>query len=148
MAQSVTAPMTPSSARPTASTPDVERRMKAQRRRDTAPEKALRSELWRRGFRFRVDSKVTGPRRRVDIVFARAKVAVFVDGCFWHSCPDHATAPKANSEWWRAKLGANVDRDRMTDNVLTAAGWLVIRVWEHEPPSSAADRIESALKQH
>ena len=120
--------------------------MKSQLRRDTAPEKALRSELWRRGLRFRVDSKVVGPRQRVDIVFTRAKVAVFVDGCFWHRCPVHATEPKANRDWWHAKLAANVDRDRMTDEPLTAAGWLVIRGWEHEPPSTAADRIESAVR--
>ena len=139
--------MTAPSVRPIASSPEIERRMKSQRRRDTAPENALRSELWRRGLRYRVDLKVVGRRRRVDIVFTRAKVAVFVDGCFWHSCPLHATAPKANREWWQEKLAANVERDRTTDEALTAEGWHVMRVWEHEPVETAADRIEAAVTQ-
>ena len=139
--------MTAPSERPTASSPVVERRMKSQPRRDTAPERALRSELWRRGLRYRVDLKVIGRRRRVDIVFTRAKVAVFVDGCFWHSCPLHATAPKANREWWQEKLAANVERDRTTDEALTAEGWHVMRVWEHEPVEMAAGRIEAAVRQ-
>lgn len=120
--------------------------MKAQRRRDTKPEKALRSELWRRGLRYRVDFKVVGGRRRVDIVFTRARVAVFVDGCFWHRCPVHATVPKANREWWEAKLSMNVDRDRATDEALLQAGWTVIRIWEHERASAAADRIEAMVR--
>lgn len=120
--------------------------MKSQRRRDTAPEKALRSELWRRGLRFRVDHKVVDPRRRVDIVFTGAKVAVFVDGCFWHGCPIHATSPKANREWWKAKLAGNVERDRTTDDALASAGWLVIRIWEHEPVRAAADRVEATVR--
>lgn len=144
-APTVTA-MNERSLRPAASTPDIEKRMKAQRRRDTGPELALRKELWRRGLRYRVDHKVEGRRRRVDIVFIGARIAVFVDGCFWHSCPAHATKPKANQEWWRAKLAANVDRDRLTDQALTLAGWTVIRVWEHEDVLSAADRIEAAVR--
>jgi len=120
--------------------------MKAQRRRDTKPEKALRSELWRRGLRYRVDFKVVGGRRRVDIVFTRARVAVFVDGCFWHRCPVHATVPKANREWWEAKLSMNVDRDRATDEALLQAGWTVIRIWEHERASAAGDRIEAMVR--
>jgi DNA mismatch endonuclease (patch repair protein) len=139
--------MTASSVRPVASSPEIERRMKSQRRRDTASERTLRSELWRRGLRYRVDFKVVGRRQRVDIVFTRVKVAVFVDGCFWHSCPLHATAPKANGDWWKAKLAANVERDRETDRALQAQGWLVIRVWEHEPAQTAADRIEAAVRQ-
>ena len=137
--------MTASSVRPVASSPEIERRMKSQRRRDTAPELTLRSELWRRGLRYRVDFKVVGRRQRVDIVFTRVKVAVFVDGCFWHTCPLHSTAPKANSDWWKAKLAANVERDRETDRALNAQGWLVIRVWEHEPASDAADRVEAVV---
>jgi DNA mismatch endonuclease (patch repair protein) len=121
--------------------------MKSQRRRDTAPERTLRSELWRRGLRYRVDFKVVGRRQRVDIVFTRVKVAVFVDGCFWHSCPLHSTTPKANGDWWKAKLAANVERDRKTASALKAQGWLVIRVWEHEPAEMAADRIEAAVRQ-
>jgi DNA mismatch endonuclease (patch repair protein) len=120
--------------------------MKYQRRRDTKAELALRSELWRRGLRYRVDVKLVGRRRRVDIAFTRAMVAVFADGCFWHRCPDHASLPKANREWWRAKLDANQRRDRDTDRELRAAGWLVIRVWEHEDPVDAADRVEAAVR--
>lgn len=122
--------------------------MKRQRRRDTKAEKALRSELWRRGLRYRVDVKVVNRRRRVDIAFTRARIAVFVDGCFWHRCPDHASLPKANRSWWKEKLDANERRDRDTDRELTAAGWLVVRVWEHEDPVAAADRVETAVGAH
>ena len=123
--------------------PTVKRRMERQARRDTSPEMALRSELWRRGLRYFVDRPI-GPnhRRRVDVVFPRAKVAVFVDGCFWHSCPEHGTIPKNNREWWQAKMQANVTRDRETDRQLTAAGWTVVRVWEHEDPGSAASAVQ------
>lgn len=126
--------------------PAVQRRMKSQRRRDTEPEIRLRSELWRRGLRFRVDHKVVGPRRRVDIAFTRAMVAVFVDGCFWHQCPEHGTMPRANHDWWVEKFAANKSRDVATDQELRASGWEVIRVWEHEDPSIAADAIELAVR--
>jgi len=132
--------------RPRASSAHVERRMKAQRRRDTAPELALRRELWRRGLRYRVDHKVKGTRRRVDVVFTRARVAVFVDGCFWHRCPLHSTLPKANADWWLAKLEANVERDRRTDVDLLVDGWNVVRIWEHEDPVDAADLIEALVR--
>lgn len=131
---------------PSASSPAIERRMKSQRRRDTKAELSLRSELWRRGLRYRVDVKVVGRRRRVDIAFTRAKVAVFVDGCFWHRCPEHGSLPKANRAWWTEKLEANERRDRDADTELVAAGWLVIRVWEHEDPIEAADCIEAAVR--
>jgi DNA mismatch endonuclease (patch repair protein) len=85
-------------------------------------------------------------RRRADVVFPRRRVAVFVDGCFWHGCPEHATSPKHNAEWWKEKLAANVRRDRDTDRRLSEAGWLVFRIWEHEDPRTAADRIERALR--
>ncbi len=120
--------------------------MKTQRRRDTLPERALRSELWARGLRYRVDIGITGRRRRVDIAFPRSRVAVFVDGCFWHRCPEHGTVPKANRAWWIDKLEANVRRDRDTDIELDTAGWLVVRVWEHEMPSAAAERVEAAVR--
>lgn len=87
-------------------------------------------------------------RRRADIVFTRAKVAVYVDGCFWHSCPDHATVPKANRDWWIEKLAANVRRDRDTDERLHSAGWEVVRVWEHEDASQAADEVERIVRAH
>jgi len=86
-------------------------------------------------------------RRRADIVFSRVHVAVFVDGCFWHGCPDHMTWPKANAEWWRAKIEANIARDRRTDEQLEEAGWTVVRVWAHEPIDAAADRVELAVRE-
>jgi DNA mismatch endonuclease (patch repair protein) len=82
-----------------------------------------------------------GLRRRADIVFTRARIAVFVDGCFWHGCRAHARLPRANGSWWRAKIGANRARDRHTTHRLKASGWSVIRVWEHEQASSAARRV-------
>ena len=85
-------------------------------------------------------------RRRADIVFSRAHVVVYVDGCYWHSCPDHATVPKSNREWWVAKLQANMKRDRETDAQLRGAGWEVVRIWEHEVAAEAADRVEATLR--
>lgn len=121
--------------------------MERQARRDTKPELALRRELWHRGLRYRVDvAPIRGLRRRADILFGRAMVAVYLDGCYWHSCPEHATVPKANREWWIAKLEANVQRDRDTDSRLTRAGWFVVRVWEHEAVVEAADRVETAVR--
>lgn len=116
--------------------------MKRVRRRDTKPELELRRELWARGLRYRVDRRVLpGLRRKADVVFVGRRVAVFVDGCFWHRCPEHATHPKANAEFWDAKLTRNVERDRETDRRLEDAGWSVVRVWEHEDPRAAADRV-------
>jgi DNA mismatch endonuclease (patch repair protein) len=121
--------------------------MERQARRDTDPELALRQELWRRGLRYRVDvPPIRGLRRRADLVFSRAKVAVYVDGCYWHSCPIHATVPKANREWWVAKLEANVVRDRDTDSRLGEAGWVVVRLWEHEAVLEAADRVQGIVR--
>lgn len=115
-------------------------------RRDTGPELALRRELHRRGLRYRLQVKVPGNRRRtIDVAFTRAKVAVFVDGCFWHGCPKHATSPKANSDWWRWKIEGNRARDANTTELLHAAGWAVVRVWEHEEVGSAADRVSATL---
>lgn len=120
--------------------------MRANRRRDTEPELALRRELYQRGLRYRVDhAPVAGIRCRADIVFVRARIAIFVDGCFWHSCPRHGTQPTANASWWREKLAANVERDRRNDRVLAAAGWEVHRIWEHEAAQAAAGRIEAAI---
>ena len=122
-------------------------RMARIRNRDTAAELSIRKELHRRGRRYFVQRAVLPGRRRADIVFPRAKVAVFVDGCFWHSCPEHATSPKTNADWWADKLARNVARDRQTDSDLQAAGWCVIRVWEHESASDAADAIEAAVRE-
>lgn len=121
-------------------------RLSKQRRRDTKPEVALRRELHRRGLRYFVDrAPLKGMRRRADVVFPRRKVAVYVDGCFWHSCPVHATKPRNNAQWWADKLAANVARDRDTDSKLTAAGWTVVRIWEHEPIPDAAETVLRAL---
>jgi DNA mismatch endonuclease (patch repair protein) len=121
--------------------------MERQARRDTKPELAIRRAVWRLGLRYRVDTRpLPAVRRRADMVFSRAKVAVFVDGCFWHRCPEHATVPKANREWWVNKLEANVRRDRDTDQQLTLAGWKFIRVWEHEDPLVAAENVAACVR--
>ncbi|HJQ95666.1 MAG TPA: very short patch repair endonuclease [Acidimicrobiia bacterium] len=129
---------------PPPSSPEIELRMKRQRRRDTSPEVALRRALFGRGLRYRVDHKVVG-RQRVDVAFTRRKVAVFVDGCFWHRCPVHGTVPVANRDWWLKKLATNEQRDRVTNAVLNEIGWVVVRVWEHESSVEAADRIQALL---
>jgi DNA mismatch endonuclease (patch repair protein) len=108
-------------------------------RNNTKPELALRRELHARGLRFRIHAALPG---RPDVVLTRARIAVFVDGCFWHVCPTHGVAPKNNGPWWRAKLDANVARDRRKDAELEALDWAVIHVWEHEPPAAAAQLIE------
>lgn len=115
-------------------------------RRDTAAELAIRRELHRRGHRYRVDRRpVPHLRTRADIVFTRWRVAVFIDGCFWHGCPVHATQPKVNAAWWREKLAANVARDRRATADLRADGWEVVRIWEHERVDEAVRRVEIAL---
>src|SRR3954465_8998485 len=115
-------------------------RMSRMPRRSTGPELGIRRELHRRGLRFRVDH--AGLPGRPDIVFTRARLAVFVDGCFWHRCPEHGTLPRNNAMWWLAKLARNVERDAEKDAVLTGLGWVSLHVWEHEPVLDAADRIE------
>jgi len=85
-------------------------------------------------------------RRSIDIAFTKAKVAVFLDGCFWHGCPEHGTQPRANADWWDVKLRRNAARDVETDGLLEAAGWRVLRFWEHEPPEAVADRVCSVLR--
>ncbi|WP_241153785.1 very short patch repair endonuclease [Nocardioides pantholopis] len=117
---------------------------RANRRTDTKPELALRSELHRRGFRFRKDLRLDlgTINPRPDIVFTRAKVAVFVDGCFWHCCPDHGRPPTQNTGYWGPKLARNVERDRLYDSALREAGWSLVRVWEHVPVTEAADVVE------
>jgi DNA mismatch endonuclease (patch repair protein) len=121
--------------------------MMANRRVDTAPERALRSCLHATGLRFRKDFRICldDIAVRADVVFPTAKVALFMDGCFWHMCPEHATMPKRNSEFWSIKLRRNVDRDRRVDQALAQAGWTVIRCWEHENPSDVLPRVVSAL---
>lgn len=134
-------------AKPIPSSEAALKRMQAAKPRDTAPEKALRSSFHKKGLRFRVDVKpVNELNRRADIVFRSAKVAVFVDGCFWHSCPIHGTQAKANAEFWRRKINQNQERDADTNRCLEKAGWKVIRVWEHEDPVKAAEKLFGIIK--
>ncbi|GGV33297.1 hypothetical protein GCM10010245_53760 [Streptomyces spectabilis] len=107
---------------------------------------AVRRLLHADGHRYRLNVRVPGmPRRTIDIAFTRAKVAVFLDGCFWHGCPEHATQPKANAEWWRHKLDRNIARDTETNERLTDEGWIVLRFWEHEAPDRVAERVAAAV---
>ncbi|WP_448638642.1 very short patch repair endonuclease [Geodermatophilus sp. URMC 63] len=122
----------------------VARQMQRMPRRDTRPEVALRRELHARGLRFRKEYRALPGKP--DLAFTRARLVVFVDGCFWHRCPLHATQPKNNAEWWSAKLAANVARDRRQEVELQQAGWTVLRVWEHEPTLAAADRVEAVWR--
>src|SRR4051794_29597338 len=112
--------------------------MQGNRRRDTAPERALRSQLHCLGLRFRVDLKLDSGRSapRPDVAFTRARVAVFVDGCFWHGCPQHGVRPRTNAGYWAAKVRRNQERDRRNELALEQAGWRVLRVWEHERPET------------
>jgi DNA mismatch endonuclease (patch repair protein) len=126
-----------------ASTPAVRARMQRQQTRDTQPELAIRRLLHAAGLRYRVDAApLPTLRRRADVVFSPAKVAVFVDGCFWHGCPDHGARPThANPAYWTDKMSRNRERDRCTDQLLKEAGWISVRVWEHEDPCEVAKRV-------
>jgi DNA mismatch endonuclease, patch repair protein len=122
--------------------------MRAIRRRDTQPELALRRLLHASGLRYRVDRRLDlgAVKPRPDVSLGRARVAVFVDGCFWHGCPEHSKPPSTNGGYWTPKLDANMRRDRAQNLALENAGWLVIRVWEHEDPVDAAARILRAVR--
>ena len=117
--------------------------MQANRRKDTKPEVALRRALHARGYRYRVDLRldVGGVKVRPDLVFTRRKVAVFVDGCFWHVCPEHGRDPTTNEWYWAPKLRRNIERDRAADAALGAAGWTVVRLWEHVPLDAAVAEV-------
>ena len=130
---------------PKASSAEARRRMQGTKRTGTHCELALRTALRTRGLRFKTDWPIPGTRRRADVAFVRSKVAVFVDGCFWHACPRHATWPKNNAAWWRAKIETNVRRDRATERFLRAGGWVVLRFWEHAPVQIAARKIDAAM---
>lgn len=120
--------------------------MRANRRRDTGPELAVRRILHAQGLRYRIDTRpVPNLNRRADIVFRAARVAVFIDGCFWHGCPAHYTPPKTNRDFWAGKVAANRERDCETDELLAEAGWTVIRLWEHVPAVQAAAQIRDHL---
>lgn len=121
--------------------------MAAVRRRNTKPELQLRRLLHAAGWRYRVDYRLdlAGGRVRPDVVFTRRKIAIYIHGCFWHSCPEHATKPADNGEFWAAKLSRTVERDRQQVAALEAAGWTVLTVWEHEPAAEAAARVAAVL---
>jgi DNA mismatch endonuclease, patch repair protein len=122
--------------------------MRANRRTDTKPELALRRALHRLGYRYRKDYRLdldSGRRVRPDIAFTGRKVAVFVDGCFWHACPQHGTKPRANEWYWGPKLLKNVERDRVNDAALILGGWTVVRLWEHVPVDAAVATVVAAL---
>lgn len=127
--------------RPTPLSSAVSQQMRRMPRAGTGPELVLRKELHRRGLRFRIHP----PRMpgRPDIVMSGARLAIFVDGCFWHACREHGTLPKNNREWWQDKLRRNSERDREKDAALEAQGWAVIHIWEHTPTADAADTVES-----
>jgi len=124
--------------------------MRGNRKRDTGPELALRSALHAQGLRYRVGTTVmaSGIRVRPDVVFGRRKVAVFVDGCLWHRCPEHGTTPRVNTDYWLPKLARNVERDQRVNAALANGGWEVLRIWEHEiraDPSAVAARVQLSV---
>jgi DNA mismatch endonuclease (patch repair protein) len=133
---------------PTTTDPAVRSVMRANRRRDTKPEVELRSALHRRGLRFRNDVLIAAGDRtiRVDVALPRHHIAVFLDGCFWHCCPEHGTRPRSNSEYWRPKLERNLQRDAAANELLSASGWRVVRVWEHQDPDEAAGLIDQVVR--
>lgn len=134
--------------KPPASSDEVRRRMSLTPRRDTGPELAVRRALHRLGLRYRVDAPVpgVGVRRRADLIFGPARVAVFIDGCFWHACPDHLRPASVNGQWWAEKLANTAARDRDTDERIRCAGWLALRFWEHEDPELVAGRIATEVR--
>jgi DNA mismatch endonuclease, patch repair protein len=128
------------------SSPEASRRMMKVRQTGTKAEMALRKALHRLGLRYRINFQVLKkPRRIADVAFTKYKIAVFVDGCFWHGCPEHASWPMSNSEFWQLKIEANRARDADTDAKLREIGWTVIRIWEHECPEMAADAINAVM---
>lgn len=132
---------------PSASSIAVRNTMRGNRSRDTKPEIAVRSALYEMGHRYRISIRpVPNIAARADIVFSRARLAVFVDGCFWHACPIHYSAPRTNSVYWQAKIAHNVERDVAVTAALEAAGWRVLRVWEHVEPYEAAATIAAVLR--
>ena len=131
-----------------ASSEAIRKTMVGCRSRDTRPEKALRSAVHRLGLRFRVCMRpIKEIRRTADIVFTRTKVAVFLDGCFWHGCAEHFVSPKTNTPYWMEKISGNQRRDQDTDARLKAQGWTVVRVWEHEDSKEAALRVQQIVQQ-
>lgn len=125
-----------------ASSEATRRSMVGNRFRDTTPELRVRSAVHRRGLRYRVAARpLRSLRRTADLVFRPTKVAVFIDGCYWHGCPEHFVLPRTNVEYWSGKIGGNVNRDRETDHALREAGWTVLRFWEHENVDAVVEEI-------
>ena len=130
-----------------ASSPGVRASMRSNKGSDTKPELALRSAVHALGLRYRVNARpLKGVRRTADLLFSRARVAVFLDGCFWHGCPEHHTVAKTNGDFWAQKVSDNRRRDRDTDAKLAEAGWRSVRIWEHEDPAEAARRVREAVR--
>ncbi|MFI6170079.1 very short patch repair endonuclease [Nocardia sp. NPDC051052] len=130
-----------------ASSLEVRAVMRANRHKDTEPELVLRRMLYRRGLRYRVDTKPLAEiRRKADVVFPRDRVAVFMDGCFWHGCQEHHRPAVKNADFWHDKIEANRVRDTETNDRLRSAGWTVVRVWEHDDPRSAAEQIDQLIR--
>ena len=130
-----------------ASSPEVRAAMRGNRGRDTTPELRLRALLHARGLRYRVSARpVMDLRRTADIVFPGARVAVFVDGCYWHGCPEHHRPATKNSEFWQTKIADNQRRDAETNRVLAEHGWTVVRCWEHDDPVLVADRVDHEVR--
>ncbi|MET4924324.1 very short patch repair endonuclease [Streptomyces sp. PSRA5] len=122
------------------------RNMQAIRSRDTKPELLIRRLVHAQGLRYRVATRpLAGLRRTADLVFRPAKVAVFIDGCYWHGCPEHYVAPRTNSGYWSTKVAGNIARDRDTDQRLSEAGWSILRFWEHESPDDCALKITQTV---
>ena len=122
--------------------------MQANKRRDTSAELAVRRRLHASGLRYRIDyaADPTDRRRRVDIAFTKVRVAIFIDGCFWHGCPDHYVQPKSNVEYWRPKIARNMERDLQSVERLENAGWTVLRFWEHDDPDAVATSIAATVR--
>lgn len=131
-----------------ASSEQTRRSMIGNRSRDTRPELAVRSLVHAAGLRYRVDFSPLSDRRRLraDLVFTRSRVAIFIDGCFWHGCPDHHTVAKTNADFWAMKVARNRVRDDETNVSLREAGWTVLRFWEHEPAVIVAERIIATVR--
>ena len=130
-----------------ASSSEARNKMLANKSRDTRPELIVRSLVHRRGLRYRISARpLPRLRRTADLVFRPTRVAVFIDGCYWHGCPQHYTEPKTNAEYWREKIDRNKGRDRETDDLLVAAGWTVLRFWEHDDPETVAAAIERSVR--
>ena len=127
---------------PWATSENIRKSMLGNKRRDTVPELAVRRLLHAAGLRYRVDfAPLKGYRRRADVVFTKARIAVFIDGCFWHGCPIHYRVPGTNVGYWEPKIARNVERDAETTLALTEAGWRVLRYWEHDKPAMIAEHI-------